>query len=338
MLQVLGTIPRKYVDFSDEKHYFVTDRMIMFEMERGGPVVKIAVVGSINMDLVTHVQHLPKAGETIASHHFELIPGGKGANQAVAASRLGAHVSMIGMVGEDENGRVMLGGLTDARVHIEGIKCSGTTGMAFINVSDDGENNIVLVPGANALVSTEHIAENLSILKDSDVVLLQLEIPMPVVEYTVKQAARLGKLVILNPAPARELSSELLTHVHTLTPNETELSILTGMPVSTIDEVHAAAKKLLSGGPKRVIVTLGEKGALLITADEATHIPAFRVEPVDTTAAGDSFTAAFAVGITQGMTETEAATFASKVAAIVVTRNGAQPSLPTFDEVQAYSF
>lgn len=300
--------------------------------------MKIAVVGSINMDLVTHVHHLPKAGETIASHRFELIPGGKGANQAVAAARLGGHVSMIGMVGDDENGQIMLGGLTDSHVHIEGIKRQGTTGMAFINVSDDGENNIVLVPGANALVSTEHIADHLSILKDSDIVLLQLEIPLPVVEYTVKEAARLGKLVILNPAPARELSSELLAHVHTLTPNETELAILTGMPVDTIEEVQAAAKKLLSGGPQRVIVTLGEKGALLVTASETTHVPAFRVEPVDTTAAGDSFTAAFAVGLTQGMTETEAATFASKVAAIVVTRNGAQPSLPTFDEVQAFSF
>lgn len=300
--------------------------------------MKIAVVGSINMDLVSHVHHLPKAGETISSHDFRLIPGGKGANQAVAAARLGAHVSMIGMVGEDENGSKMLNSLTEARVHVEGIKRSGTTGMAFINVSDDGENNIVLVPGANAQMSVEHIEQNLSILVESDVVLLQLEIPLPVVEYVVKKASGLGKLVILNPAPAQALSPELLQYVHTLTPNETELASLSGMPTATLSEVEAAAKKLLASGPKRVIVTLGEKGALLVTPDGATHVPACRVEPVDTTAAGDSFTAAFAVGIAKGMPEAEAAAFASRVAAIVVTRHGAQPSLPTLAEVEAHAF
>ncbi|WP_432774810.1 ribokinase [Brevibacillus gelatini] len=302
--------------------------------------MKITVVGSLNMDLVSHVHHLPKAGETILSHDFRLIPGGKGANQAVAAARLGAHVSMIGMVGEDEYGSKLLNSLTEAHVHVEGIKRSGTTGMAFINVSDDGENNIVLVPGANAQMSVEHIEENLTILEESDVVLLQLEIPLPVVEYTVKKVSGLGKLVILNPAPApaQALSPELLQHAHTLTPNETELASLSGMPTATLSEAETAAKKLLASGPKRVIVTLGEKGALLVTAEGATHVPACRVEPVDTTAAGDSFTAAFAVGIAKGMAEEEAAAFASKVAAIVVTRRGAQPSLPTLAEVEAYTF
>lgn len=302
--------------------------------------MKITVVGSLNMDLVSHVHHLPKAGETILSHDFRLIPGGKGANQAVAAARLGAHVSMIGMVGEDEYGSKLLNSLTEAHVHVEGIKRSGTTGMAFINVSGDGENNIVLVPGANAQMSVEHIEENLTILEESDVVLLQLEIPLPVVEYTVKKVSGLGKLVILNPAPApaQALSPELLQHAHTLTPNETELASLSGMPTATLSEAETAAKKLLASGPKRVIVTLGEKGALLVTAEGATHVPACRVEPVDTTAAGDSFTAAFAVGIAKGMAEEEAAAFASKVAAIVVTRRGAQPSLPTLAEVEAYTF
>ncbi|KZE52234.1 ribokinase [Brevibacillus parabrevis] len=300
--------------------------------------MKIAVVGSINMDLVSHVHHLPKAGETIASHDFMLIPGGKGANQAVAAARLGAHVSMIGMVGEDENGTIMLAGMTEAQVHVEGIKRSGTTGMAFINVSDDGENNIVLVPGANAQVSIEHINENLSIIEQSDVVLLQLEIPLHVVEYVVKKAAALGKLVILNPAPAKALSQQLLQHVHTLTPNETELASLSGLPVTTPEEAGEAARKLLASGPRRIIVTLGEKGALLVTEEKTVHVPACRVEPVDTTAAGDSFTAAFAVGMAKGMSDVEAAGFASKVAAIVVTRRGAQPSLPTLAEVEAHSF
>lgn len=300
--------------------------------------MNIAVVGSINMDLVSHVHHLPKAGETISSHAFQFIPGGKGANQAVAAARLGAHVSMIGMVGDDENGSVLLAGLTESRVSVEGIKRSGTTGMAFINVSDDGENNIVLIPGANALVDVNHIDDNLSILEQSDLVLVQLEIPVAVVQYVVKCAAELGKMVVLNPAPARELPSELLQSVHTVTPNETELEILTGMTVKTVDEIEVAAKQLLSSGPKRVIVTMGEKGSLLVTADVTLRIPANRVEPVDTTAAGDSYTAAFAVGIAKGMKDEEAAAFASKVAAMVVTKHGAQPSLPTLEEVNAHSF
>ncbi|MGG1658416.1 ribokinase [Brevibacillus sp. NRS-1366] len=300
--------------------------------------MKIVVVGSINMDLVSHVHHLPKAGETISSHSFQLIPGGKGANQAVAAARLGAHVSMIGMVGTDENGTTLLAGMTDSNVHVEGVKRQGTTGMAFINVSDDGENNIVLVPGANELVSVEHIEQNLALLEQSDFVLLQLEIPLDVVRYVAKRASEMGKLVILNPAPACELASDLLRFVHTATPNETELEILTGMPVRTIEEVKAAARKLLEKGPKRVIVTMGEKGAILVTPDQEVHIPACRVEPVDTTAAGDSYTAAFTVGMTKGMNEVEAATFASKVAALVVTKQGAQPSLPTIEEVNAHSF
>ncbi|GED69284.1 ribokinase [Brevibacillus reuszeri] len=300
--------------------------------------MKIVVVGSINMDLVTHVHHLPKAGETISSHSFQLIPGGKGANQAVAAARLGAHVSMIGMVGSDENGSILLSGMSDSKVHLEGVSRQGTTGMAFINVSDDGENNIVLVPGANALVSVEHIEQNIALLEQSDVILLQLEIPLAVVSHVAKRAKEMGKLVILNPAPACELPHELLRAVHTVTPNETELEILTGLPVRTIEEVQAAARKLLERGPQRAIVTIGEKGALLVTADKASHIPAYRVEPVDTTAAGDSYTAAFAVGLTKGMSEEEAASFASKVAAIVVTKEGAQPSLPTLEEVNSYIF
>lgn len=300
--------------------------------------MNIVVVGSINMDLVSHVHHLPKAGETISSHSFQLIPGGKGANQAVAAARLGAHVSMIGMVGTDEHGTTLLTGMTASNVHVEGVNRQETTGMAFINVSDDGENNIVLVPGANALVSVEHIEQHLSLIEQCELVLLQLEIPLDVVRYVAKRASEMGKLVILNPAPACELPDDLLRFVHTATPNETELEILTGMSVGTIEDGKAAARKLLEKGPKRVIVTMGEKGALLVTADNEVHIPACRVEPVDTTAAGDSYTAAFAVGMTKGMDEVEAAVFASKVAALVVTKQGAQPSLPTIEEVNAHVF
>lgn len=299
--------------------------------------MKIAVIGSMNIDLVSYVHHLPQAGETISSHAFQLIPGGKGANQAVAASRLGASVSMIGKVGDDDYGTILMKSLTDSGVSVDGVQRTGTTGMAFITVSDDGENNIVLVPGANALVSEEDIERNLPILESSDLVLMQLESPISVVEYAAKRAAELGKVIVLNPAPARKLPPELLRHTHTVTPNETELEILTGMTARTIEEAEAAAQALLAMGPRRVIVTMGEKGALLVTENGAVHIPAHRVEPVDTTAAGDSFTAAFAVGMVKGMSDTEAAAFASKVAAIVVTRQGAQPSLPTLAEVEAFT-
>ena len=300
--------------------------------------MNIGVVGSLNIDLVSHVRHLPKAGETISSYSFETIPGGKGANQAVAASRLGANVYMIGRVGNDSYGEILLENLKASGVHTEGVQQEGTTGMAFINVSDSGENNIVLVPGANAQMTNEDIDKFGSILEMCEMILVQLEIPLNVVEYVVKRAAEWGKKVILNPAPAQKLSPEVLKTVYTVTPNETELEMVTGMPTETIPQVVAAAKQLLAMGAEQVIVTMGERGALLVRKEAAVTIPAYKVAAVDTTAAGDSYTAAFAVGKGNGMSDAEAAAFAAKVAAIVVTRKGAQPSLPTLDEVNAFTF
>ncbi|MEJ8543787.1 ribokinase [Brevibacillus borstelensis] len=298
--------------------------------------MNIVVVGSLNMDLVSHVPHLPKAGETIASTSFQTIPGGKGANQAVAAARLGAAVHMIGRVGSDTYGDMLLGSLADSRVHMEGIVREGTTGMALINVSASGENNIVLVPGANGMMGTEDIDRHRRLLEACDILLVQLEIPLEVVEYAVKKVHELGKTAVLNPAPARSLSPSFLRHVDTITPNETELELLAGMPVETLSQMEAAARALLGQGPKRVVVTMGEKGALIVNAEGAKHVPSLKVQAVDTTAAGDSFTAAFAVGMAKGMTDEEAAKFASRVAAIVVTRHGAQPSLPTLAEVERH--
>ncbi|USG67002.1 ribokinase [Brevibacillus ruminantium] len=297
--------------------------------------MNILVVGSLNMDLVSHVPHLPKAGETITSTSFQTIPGGKGANQAVAAARLGAKVQMIGKVGRDAYGEILLERMAAAGVDTTGIGQEDTTGMALIQVSDSGENHIVLVPGANQRVHTGDVDRYQEMLEACDILLAQLEIPLEVVEYAVKCAHQKGKTVVLNPAPAQKLSADILQHVDTLTPNETELEILTGMPVETLPQIEAAVQALLVQGPRCIIVTMGEKGALVVHGGGVMHLPAYEVQAVDTTAAGDAFTAAYAVARGRGKTDEAAARFASKVAAIVVTRHGAQPSLPTMEEVEA---
>lgn len=296
----------------------------------------ILVIGSLNIDLVTRVPHLPQPGETIASRKFQKNPGGKGANQAVAAAKLGANVTMIGKVGTDEHGELLINSLRSAGVSTAGIRREGTTGMAFISVSDEGENHIVLVAGANNAVRRSDISAMRGLIEESDMIVMQLEIPLEVVKHALELAVGLGKNVILNPAPVRDLPAEMLRHVYVLIPNETELQILSGMPTSTEQEIVDAARHLNSLGTQRVIVTMGDRGSFLISETLHTHIPAYPVRAVDTTAAGDAYVAAFAVGKTQGMSDVEAAKFASKVAAITVTREGAQPSLPTRDDVQRY--
>jgi len=299
---------------------------------------KILVIGSLNMDLVSHVPHLPRGGETISSLKFQKNPGGKGANQAAAAAKLGADVAMIGKVGHDDYGKQLLETLREAGVDTAGIQQEGTTGMAFINVSSEGENNIVLVPGANHTLTKSDINKLSGMMDQSDFILMQLEIPLDVVEYVIKLADEKNKQVILNPAPAQTLEQALLSKVHTLVPNETELNILTGMPTTTHEEITQAAQTLLNTGVKKLIVTMGEKGSYLIEKEKQVHIPAYHVKAVDTTAAGDSFIAAFATGLAKGMEDVDAAKFAAKVSAIVVTKEGAQPSLPTLEEVASFSF
>lgn len=299
---------------------------------------RILVAGSLNMDLVTYLPELPKTGETVKSSDFRRIPGGKGANQAAAAAKLGADVAMIGKVGRDEFGDILIQCMEEAGVQAEGIMREGTTGMAFIQVASSGDNTIVLVPGANGNLRPEDIDRLSSMVRDCSLVVMQLEIPLDVVEHVVRLAAEYGKEVILNPAPApaEPLPSAILKGVQTMTPNETELQTLTGMPVSTLDEIRAAAERLQSLGPKRVIVTMGDNGAYMINEEERLHIPGYRVQAVDATAAGDSFTAAFAVGKLRGMSDREAVVFANKVAAVVVTRHGALPSLPTWEQVEHF--
>ncbi|MDK2799456.1 MAG: ribokinase [Clostridiales bacterium] len=299
---------------------------------------RITVIGSLNMDLVVNVSHMPKVGETIMGRNFITIPGGKGANQAVAAGKLGADVYMIGKVGTDEYGSVLMDNLKSANVDVSGVKQQENmhTGLAFINVDNSGNNNIVVVSGANGTCSKEDIDTYKNIIQESEIIILQLEIPLDTVIYAVNIAKDLNKTVILNPAPAVQLPDRLLKQVDILTPNETELEILTGIEVNSLDDVEKAARVLLGKGVNAIIVTVGEKGAVMINDSEVLHVPVEKVDVADTTAAGDSFTASLAVGLSQGMNYKEAIEFANKVATVVVTREGAQTSLPTLEEVNQF--
>ena len=300
---------------------------------------KILIIGSLNVDMTVNVPHTPSAGETIIASKMEMIPGGKGANQACAAGRLGADAAILGAVGDDSYGKIELGSLSRSGVDISHIvvKTEAATGMAFITVNQDGDNCIVVVSGANGMLSPEDIDNHAELLKECEIVIFQLEIPLETVCYAAKLAKAFGKIVILDPAPVPEVfPEELYQYVDIIKPNETELSMLTGMDTCG-ENLPRAVEKLKERGVKDVLVTLGEKGVYL---DAQTcgvcRIPAHRVTAVDTTAAGDSFTAALAFMLAQGKDIREAAEFANCVSAIVVTKKGAQSSIPTLEEVRRF--
>lgn len=304
----------------------------------GGTLNKILVVGSLNLDLVSRVSEFPKNGETITCNEFLKINGGKGANQAVAASMLGANVSMIGKLGNDSEGKQILDGLKKSRVSTVGIKCDKqeSTGLAFITINNNGENKIIVAPGANYKLKTSDIDEHKQLIEQCDTLLIQLEIPLDVVEYTIKVASNLGKKVILNPAPMKAVSNEMLNKINTLIMNGTELELMSGEAIRNDKEIIEAAKKIKNKGVQKLIITLGERGCLLLKNEETVFFPAYKVDAIDTTAAGDAFIAAFSVGKVNGMDDRSAIEFASKTSAIVVTKVGAQSSLPTLEEVQQY--
>lgn len=297
---------------------------------------KILVVGSLNMDMVANVDHIPVVGETILTNTLTLIPGGKGANQAYAAGRLGAEVTMLGAVGSDSYADMLMESLKSAGVEVESIlrKEDASTGVAMIAVNAEGDNSIIVISGANAVLTPEDIETKLEILKESDIVILQLEIPLETVLYTAKMAKSFGKMVILDPAPVpKEFPEELYQYVDIIKPNETELSMLTGLS-SMGDDIAKGARELKNRGVRDVMVTLGDKG-VYIDSEEcgACLVPGHKVNAVDTTAAGDTFTAALAIMFAQGKNIKEAAEFANYVSSIVVTRKGAQSSIPTLEEV-----
>ncbi len=291
------------------------------------------------MDMVVNVAHTPAVGETILTDRMSLIPGGKGANQACAAGRLGADITMLGAVGDDTYGDILIESLKKSGVNVSGIirRKGENTGIALITVNSAGDNSIVVVSGANATLSCEDIDRHRELLQEADIILFQMEIPAATVRYAAKMAKSLGKTVILDPAPVPEnFPDELYRYVDVLKPNETELHMLTKTDrIET--RLPEAVGFLKAKGIKNVLVTLGENGVYLDAEDTGvSKIPALKVEAVDTTAAGDSFTAAMAVMLSQGKSLKKAAVFANQVSAIVVTRKGAQSSIPFLDEVTEY--
>jgi ribokinase len=291
----------------------------------------IVVVGSINMDLVVRAPRHPQPGETILGTTFDTFPGGKGANQAVAAARLGGPVRMVGRVGSDSFGDLLLATLQRDGIDTTYVLRTDnvSSGVALITVSDSGQNNIVVVPGANGALSPEDIRAADSAFAGAAVVLLQLEIPLETVAEAIQAARRHGARVILNPAPARALGQELLSEIDYLIPNEHELLLL-----SQAQTVPLASQSLKDAGVKCLIVTLGSEGVLVIAGTDPQPIRPHTVQVVDTTAAGDAFVGAFAVALTEGRPVIEAASWGNAAGALSVTKAGAQPSLPTRNQLE----
>ncbi|MCI8442859.1 MAG: ribokinase [Provencibacterium sp.] len=298
---------------------------------------QVLVVGSLNMDMTVTLSHFPAVGETILAGGFQQSPGGKGANQAYAIGKLGGAVRFLGAVGDDPDGQALCDNLRQAGVKVEGVlvKPGGQTGRAIIYVDSRGDNSIVVLPGANALLTAEDIRSQRQLLEECSTVLLQMEIPMGTIDYTIRTAFSLGKRVILDPAPATgEFPKELYPYIDIIKPNETELGILLGDPDAG-KQVERSARRLKEYGVKNVLVTLGEKGVYVDTQNgETAHIPGHAVRAVDTTAAGDSFSAALAMKLSMGEKLIEAVRYANLVSSIVVTRKGAQSSVPSGEEVE----
>ncbi len=301
----------------------------------------IVVVGSINLDLVGNAERVPLPGETLTGRSFSTFPGGKGANQAVGVARLGYPVSMVGKVGDDSFGSALRGALRKAGVNVKAVgTVRGSSGVALINIGDDGQNNIVVVPGANEKLLPKDITRASAVLRTAEMFLTQLEIPLITME-TLAVFAHKNKIpLMLDPAPARELPKGLLQCATWITPNESETRILCGLSANepvTPATAARCAELLLERGPKNVLIKMGSQGVFLATGGGTREmIPAFAVKAVDSTAAGDAFNAGFAVSLLSGAAPVQAARYASAVAAISVTRVGAQPSMPTAREVERF--
>lgn len=295
---------------------------------------KIIVIGSANTDMVVKTNKLPLPGETVIGGEFFMNAGGKGANQAVAAARLGADVTLVAKVGSDIFGHQTIAGLKKEGIdtHYVFIDETAPSGTALITVNNEGENCIVVAPGANAKLLPVDM-EVVTILDEAEIILLQLEIPMETIEWIAKNVKSGKPKVILNPAPAHNLSNELLRGLFLITPNETEAAILTGVQVHDEKTASEAADFLQKKGVQNVVVTMGKQGAYLQTDTVKIMIAAPVVKPIDTTAAGDTFSAAIAVGIAEEMNWESAVRFACKAASVSVTRMGAQASVPFRKEI-----
>lgn len=299
---------------------------------------KILVIGSTNMDIIAMVDHLPVPGETVGNGNLARAHGGKGANQAVAAARAGGDVTFITCIGEDDDGKKMADGFREDGINTDKVSVipEVPTGTALIFVDRKGENCIAVAPGANDRLSTDLIDRAEEVLKESDLILLQLEIPYNTIQHICKMAARHGKRVILNPAPARGLDKDVLGSLEYLVLNETEAEIIAGQKV-TDDNIESVCRAIQEMGPEHIILTLGSRGSFVYDNQVQQRVESFMVDAVDSTAAGDTFCGAFAVSILSGNQDIiSAVRFASAAGAISVTRQGAQTSIPELKEIKQF--
>lgn len=301
---------------------------------------KVTVVGSLNVDLVCRAMRRPDKGETLIGDAFDIFTGGKGFNQATAAARLGAEVTLIGSVGADIFGDMLLTAAENEHIDSKFVtkRTNVGTGVATIVIEPDGDNSIIVVPRANIALTTADIDAAADCIADADVLLLQLETPIAVSEHAAAIAKKHDTQVILNPAPAQPLPDSLLGYVDILTPNQSETELLSGIKVSNHEEARWAAEvlraRMVDTADAAVVLTLGEQGALMLTATTSEHISALSVEPVDTTGAGDAFCGALATALASGETLRSAVTFANAAGAAAVTVTGATPSMPTPMKIQ----
>ncbi|UUX33759.1 ribokinase [Fundicoccus culcitae] len=298
----------------------------------------ILVLGSFMMDHVVTTKRAPKNGETIVGKQFEIFPGGKGANQAVAASRLGLNVIMAGKVGSDYYGDVFINLLEKEGIDVRHIvkDKDKSTGVGFVTVEENGDNRIIVVLGANLSYDSQDLSELVVDIAPVTLAMFQLEMDFDLTEEAINVFYQKQIPVLLNPAPARTLSNDLLSKVTYLTPNESELELLTGYQLKNMQDVIEAAKSLLDKGTENVIVTLGDKGALIVNKELVELVDGYTVEAVDTVAAGDAFNGAFAYAISSGYEIIQAVKFANAVGALTITKKGAIPSIPTYEEVQSF--
>lgn len=310
----------------------------MLERTESYRMSRIVVVGSLNMDLVTQTPHLPLPGETVIGRAFTTAPGGKGANQAVAAARLGARVEMIGRIGADDFGRKLRKACAIAGVNTQNVLIDhdAATGVAVIQVDEAGQNTIVVATGANARLTPADIESASAAITSADALIVQLEISLDSVERALYIARAAKVLTVLNPAPAQPLPRDMLALVDVIIPNESEAAQLTGIVVNDWASAESAARALHLGNAKLVIITLGARGALALENNRVHRIPAFSIQAVDATAAGDAFVAAFAVAFTSGKSIDDALREANAAGALTTTKLGAQPSLPTRTELDEF--
>ena len=306
-------------------------------MQNPTPGKTLCVLGSLNVDMTVSLPRMHAPGETITATGFETFTGGKGGNQAVAAAKLGAGVEMIGCVGRDAHGEWYLGTLDELGIGRSGVEISdeSPTGVALIEVEQGGENRIAVVPGANGAVDTDLVSRHIDLLNRCSICLMQLEVPIESVNHAAALLRKANKMIVLDPAPARPLPDALLLLCDVVTPNESELAILTGMPTETAGQAIDAAASLLRRGVKAVLHKRGAEGAIYVTREGARLFPGYKVKPIDTTAAGDAFNAGFATGLSMDFSTEDAIRLANAVGALTTTAMGAQGAMPSLIDALA---